>query len=537
MQHSSQELALCQMLGVRPSTLPRWKRIQQLGAFWQHFAIHRRTCDRSGRKLVSVFREDCPYPVWDRDLWTAEAQPPVAQFDFTQPFFTQLWALFQRCPIPHMVGVGSENCEYCDDWWHSRNCYLCHSGLRCEDCLYCYRCFECRDCRGAVFSFNCELCSDVLQSHRCFALHFGHHSWQCRDSAFLFDCRNCDQCFMCWNQRNKRYCIRNQQYSKQEYLRLRAAYDLSSYATYEALKVEFLETLQQQAYWKALEQERCTDSSGCYIENLNRCEDCYFISESESLVNCVRGIHLRDSMDAVGALGELIVNSVAIGIERAYQVSHSYHCTDCSRVEYCGFCSRCDNCFACCGLVGKSFCILNQQYSEAEYQKRLLEIKQHLSSTGVLGQFFPGYFSPCPYGESFANVHFPLSNAEAEQQGFRVSSQEETAATNSAALCEIPDSSAVVDPNITSNIFYDEIARKRFTITKTDIAFAQKLAAPLPRRHYSLPLKEMYSNLHYDGALRAEICAFSKQQIFTNLPATLSGRIVANDEYERWIAG
>ena len=108
------------------SVLPE-KRIQHLGAFWPHWNLHKRRCDLTHKDIISVFRPECPYPVWHKDEWFAHANPPKAIFDFDQPFFQQTETLFKQCPIAHNTGTNNENCEYTDDWWASKNCYLCHS--------------------------------------------------------------------------------------------------------------------------------------------------------------------------------------------------------------------------------------------------------------------------------------------------------------------------------------------------------------------------------------------------------------------------
>jgi len=138
-----------------------------------------------------------------------------------------------------MIGLGSENSEYCDDWWHSKNCYLCHSGLECEGCLYCYRSMRCKDCRAAVFSSYSELCTEIRQSHNCYNVFYGKFLRHCRDSEFLFDCRHCTDCFMCWNLRNKKFCINNIQYTEAAYRKEKDKYDLSKYSVYSKLKQEF----------------------------------------------------------------------------------------------------------------------------------------------------------------------------------------------------------------------------------------------------------------------------------------------------------
>jgi len=135
---SDLEASLREKLEVttEPDMKPMY-RIRHLGAFWQHWYLHSRKCDQSGKNIISPLRPDCPYPVWHKSIWLEKANPPGADFDFDRPFFEQAWELFQQCPIPHNLGTHSENCEYTDDWWHSKNCYLSQCGYQCEDLKYC----------------------------------------------------------------------------------------------------------------------------------------------------------------------------------------------------------------------------------------------------------------------------------------------------------------------------------------------------------------------------------------------------------------
>lgn len=215
---SEQEMHLRKKLGIEgnPSFFPAF-RFLQLGAFWQHWTLHKRQDDRTKKPIVSVFGTDCPYPVWHKDEWIQHANPPGANFDPAQEVFPQLWDFFQRSPIPHNVGTGNENCEYTDDWWYSKNCYLSHSGLRAEHLKYCYRIFIGKDSQFCVFSTNVELCVDVINSKNCYNVRYALNSQDCRDSAFLFDCRNTKDSLFCWNLRNKQYCYFNQQLSKEEF--------------------------------------------------------------------------------------------------------------------------------------------------------------------------------------------------------------------------------------------------------------------------------------------------------------------------------
>ena len=82
---SEQEMALRKKLGIEgsPEYYPAFSFLQ-LTAFWQHFALHKRIDDRTGKSIVSVFGPDCPYPVWHKDEWMQQANPPGADFDHSK---------------------------------------------------------------------------------------------------------------------------------------------------------------------------------------------------------------------------------------------------------------------------------------------------------------------------------------------------------------------------------------------------------------------------------------------------------------------
>ena len=216
---SELESKIRHVFDIPESDIPPYLRIRHLGAFWPHWNLHKRICDKTGKDIISVFRPDCPYPVWHKDEWYKSALPPAATIDFNRPFFAQAESLFKQCPIPHNSGINNENCEYTDDWWNSRNCHLSHSGVRCEGSRYSYRILECRDNLYGVFSFECEKCADVINSEKCYQCVYGLYLKNCRNSSFCYDCRNCTDCLFCFNLRNKQYCIGNKQLTQEEYER------------------------------------------------------------------------------------------------------------------------------------------------------------------------------------------------------------------------------------------------------------------------------------------------------------------------------
>jgi hypothetical protein len=98
---SSHSLAIRAIFDAPTPTMSPSRLMRHLGAFWPHWSLHKRQCDKTGEEMMSVFRPDCTYPVWHKDIWFREASPPKAVFDFTEPFFPQAEKLFKQCPIPH----------------------------------------------------------------------------------------------------------------------------------------------------------------------------------------------------------------------------------------------------------------------------------------------------------------------------------------------------------------------------------------------------------------------------------------------------
>lgn len=285
---SELESKLRTIFDVPPSDFPSEKRIQHLGAFWPHWNLHKRKCDKTNKDIISVFRPDCPYPVWHKDEWYKNANPPQAVFDFDQPFFPQTERLFKQCPIAHNSGTSNENSEYTDDWWNSRNCYLCHSGVRCENCNYSYRVLDCKNSFYCVFSFECEWCFDAINSEKCYRCIYGLYLKNCRDTAFCYDCRNCSDCLLCFNLRNKQYCIGNKQLSREEYEIQKKQFPFDTVRGYERCQNLFRKMIGDLAWHKSHFVDYGENASGNYILKLKNVEEMFFGNEVEDGYNITR---------------------------------------------------------------------------------------------------------------------------------------------------------------------------------------------------------------------------------------------------------
>lgn len=529
-----EEMALRKKLRVEGS--PRFHpvfRFMQLGGFWQHWNLFKRKCDRTGQQIISVFSEDCPYPVWHKDEWIKHAAPPHADFVQGKPVFPQMWDFFRRSPIPHNVGAGNDNCEYTDDWWYSKNCYLSHSGVEDEDLRYCYRAVRQKNCQYTVFSYDSERSSDLITSHHCFQVLFAFNCYQCSDSAFLYDCRNCHHCLFCSNLRNQSYCINNQQLTREEYERRALEWDFRSHQKFTEGITEFGRMLRETAWLRATFTEQC---EGCaQVDQLFQCKgcrDCYFMNEIEDSLHNFRGIKAKDCLDCVSPAVdvELLYYSSMVQ-DQCYDVKFGYNLVQCKWMEYCAHSFQCQHCFGCCGLTGKKHYIFNKPFSETDYEREKQRIIAAMQETGEYGLFFPGSFAANPYDESLSGFYWPLTAAQAQRFGFRLSTRKPVRPSDAKEITTIPDRSDQATDSLAKDVFWDAIAGRPFQIQKADIDFARDLGAPLPHSFYARRLQENFRMIPFTGMLRRVLCGKCRKEAETSWPKEYDGRIVCEGCY------
>ncbi|MDO8649087.1 MAG: hypothetical protein Q7R81_04890 [Candidatus Peregrinibacteria bacterium] len=536
-QVSEHELALRKKLGVEgePELHPTF-RFQLLGAFWQHWNLHKRTCGKSGKHIISVFGEECPYPVWHKDEWLQHADPPGADFVEGKPVFEQMWEIFHRSPIAHNVGAGNENCEYTDDWWYSKNCYLCHSGVECEDLRYCYRTLRLRNCQFCVYCLDSERSIDLINCIGCHTVRYAFNSWQCSDSAFLYDCRNCQNCYLCSNLRNKQYCIRNEQYTKEEYVRAMQSEDFHSRKTYDKAMAEFDAMLRTRAWHRALSIDRSENVSGNYLDECKNSESCYFLTGGmQDAANVFRGGDgNKDCVDVVSPYGgaELVYNT-CMPQDHCYDIKCCCDLIQCKSLEYCAHCFQCQHCFGCCGLVGKKYHIFNKPYEPKEYEALKTRIVHAMKKAGEYGRFFPGFFAPTPYEESIAGFYWPLAKVEGQRLGFRMRERKEARVADAADPSAIPDRSDQGGEELMTRAFWDDHAERPFQILPPDVAFSRDLGAPLPNTYYMRRLMENFRRISCDGETHPVQCARCGTATQTSWPKEYYLRVLCEECYLR----
>ena len=460
-------------------------RMKQYMAFFTFGKFRKGTSDLSGEGLITVLSEKARFPIYKSHEWWGDSWDPMSfgqDYDPDQPFFEQLKELQEKVPHPHQVGRNNTNCDWCDDVWDCKNCYLSRSMLECENCGYIYRVVKAKDSFDIVYSFNIQNSYNLLECYDSFNLNFSENSRDCIDSHFLFDCRNCQNCFMCWNLRNKQYCIRNKQYTKEEYKKELKSAKFDSYKNLEALKKEFEDLLKSDAVHRENFNLKTTDSVGNYLTNCDKCVNVFSWENSQNCRNCLRGLNCKDCID-MGTSWNLEVSGNNSVVNGGYAIKHSTSSIG-RYSEYLDSCNEVEYCFGCVGLKKKKYCILNKQYDKEEYEKLRSKIVADMEARGEYGEFLPYNLAPCEYNFSNGMIYFPsvTKNEIKEYGGYW--SEDDLSSTDGTSSLELPDSIIETNPDISSKALICPESRYRFNISQAEYEFHKRKNFALPRLHF-----------------------------------------------------
>jgi len=484
---NSGDLILYEKVGLKLPEICFFCRMKHYLAFFTFGKFRKTFSDFSHEDLITVLPNTPRYPIYKSKEWWSDGWDPLSHgmdYDPGRPFFEQFKELQEKIPRPHQLGENNKNCDWCDDVWESKNCYLCRSLIKGENLNYCYRILESKDSFDCAFSSHLQNSYDCMSCYNSFNLNFSEDSRDCIDSYFLFDCRNCQNCFMSWNLRNKQYCIRNKQYTKEEYEKEVKKIKLDSYENIQALKKELEEIVKNDVIHRENFNLKTTNSVGNYLTNCDKCVNVFAWNESQNCRNSLRGLDTKDCIDQMGVIHTEISgnNSCVVG---GYQMKHSIW-SDGRYSEYLDLCSEVEYCFGCVGLRKKKYCILNKQYTKEEYEKLKTKIISDMENRGEYGKFPPYSMGLCHYNLSAGIIYFPnISKEEIIEKG-GYWSEEDLSSQDGISSLKLPDSIQDTTPEISSQALICPESNFRFNISQNEYEFHKRKNFALPRLHFDL---------------------------------------------------
>ncbi len=141
-----------------------------------------------------------------------------------EKILTKILELKQKLPHPANQQVSSENCPFGNYIYNSKNCYWSFNTLYSENSGYtfnttgvrnCWDMFRCGGKPGSgPASERCYEMTHSLFNYDCAFLTLSEKCTNCFYGAWLI---NCSDCFGCIGLKNKKFCILNNQLTKEQY--------------------------------------------------------------------------------------------------------------------------------------------------------------------------------------------------------------------------------------------------------------------------------------------------------------------------------
>ncbi|MDD5721433.1 MAG: hypothetical protein PHT16_03240 [Candidatus Pacebacteria bacterium] len=487
---------------VPPPTFCPECRLQRRMAWRNDWHLFKKKEALNGEEIFSLFPEENTYKIYDRDYWISDAWNPLEygqEYNFSKPFFEQFKDLLYKVPLPVHSMYNMVNCYYCSNNHSCKNCYLVRGASYTEDSAYLIWDTGSKQSFDSHMTTKCELSYGNVNTTTCYKTFFSVDCESCQEMIFCKDCIGCNSCLGSINLRNKSYCIFNKQYSREEYLKKVAEFNLGSNKAFEILRDKAYK------HWlnypqKYIHDRQNMNVSGDYVYGSKNAKYCFrvrTVEDSKFVQNILSG-PVKDCYDYsnYGENAELIYESLIVG-DGSSNIKFSAYCyPNVRNLTYCVFCSSSSDLFGCVSLKNKQYCIFNKQYTKEEYEKIVPLIIKHMKETSEYGEFFPSKFSFFPYNATQAYEFFPLSEEKAKSKGFL---WYETSKQNYKITLineDIPDNIKEIDENILNQSIEcahkgncQHECTKAFRIIKTEFDFLKRMNLPLPRlcincRHY-----------------------------------------------------
>lgn len=507
-------------------------RLKKMMSFWPSiWRWYNRKCDATGDTIITNYPANARFSVYKMNYFNSDSwTPDFLELDFNKSFFSQFKTLQEKTPRPHQLWDNIENCLYCDDIRNSKSCYLSSSILDCENLYYSYRNLRCKDSTDLVFCWDINLSTSLVFWKNCYKVNYSVFVTECSESMFLYDCKNVKNCFMSWNLRNKQYCIKNKQYSKDEYFKKLWEYDFWSRKVILNLKNEFEDNLKNEAYHPENRNEMSENVDWNFVTNSKNIENWFLIEDSEDSVNCFRWI-FKYSMDGLSILESDKCYSVNMSAY-IYNIKFSSYSIRCKNSEYLDNCVDLDNCFLCVWIKNKKYNILNKEYSKEEYEELLPKIKMKMWKDWEYWKFLPYSMMYTGYNTTIARLYFPETKESVAKLWWYWEDWHESIQERSEII-ELPDNISDISESKNWITVTCEKTKKNFNFINEAILLHKKLNAPLFPLFHVVRIVDGYSYLTNFKKFTWK-CSVSGTDITHYYPPKLWYKnIVSNKEYNR----
>lgn len=491
-----------------PTFCPECRAIRRMS--WRNErSLFKRQCDFKRENIITMFHPESDVIVYDKDIWWSDKWDPSEygqDYDFSRPFFEQYKELLAKVPLQNLGNNNCVNSSYGNHNADCKNCYLTYASYLDENVMYSHGAANLKDCLDTYAVQKSEQCYEDIICNKLFKTHFSYNTEESINSYFLKNCINCQDCIGCINLVNKKYCIFNKQYTKEEYFKQKEKLNFGSYNFFYNFKIKYQDFCLRfpNKYGNII---KSIDVSGDNISHTKNCKSSFDLyGDIEDSKYVVHGLGAKDSWDiyGFGAGAYLLYEGVDIGIKG----SNNYFAVlnhGCVNTNYTYMCYNSHNLFGCIGIRKGEYYILNKKYLKEEYEKLISKIKQHMIDMPYVdikgriykyGEFFPVEISPFTYNETITQEYFPKTKTEINEQGYLYRETLERDYKITIKSKDLPDHIKDVKDNIIDEIIAcpnngSELTQctKAYKITPEELSFLKRHNIAIPRfcpncRHY-----------------------------------------------------
>ncbi len=485
-----------------PTWCAQCRLVRRLVAYSKR-VLYKRKCDLCAQLKFSMYHPESPLKVYCNECWWSDKWDSATyarDYDFAVPFFAQFKELLDAVPwmalgehTPSIINSPYTNCAT-----ELKNCYLVFFADFVEDSFYCDAIHHSKDCFDS-YLVQGERLYECVNMSKCSG---ATYCTDCDDSYDIHLSKNlvgCSDCFGCINLRKKQYCIFNEQYTKEDYLRKLQELNIGSRESFQKLQKQFAELCATFPV-KYFHGRHNVDVVGDYVENSKNSAYIFDSENTEDSKYCLTVLMkpTRSCYDYCfyGNNATQLYECLKSGGD-ANNLKFSNGCFPSVRnLTYCSYCISSSDLFGCVGMRNKQYCIFNKQYSKEEYETLVPKIIEQMKRSPYrdgagrsyeYGEFFPSEFSPFKYNETIAQEFFPLTKEEAVQQGFGWRDSEDKKYVISISPSAIPDSMSAVTETILNEVIGCEHqgacnhqCTKAFKIVPQELAFHRTADVPLP---------------------------------------------------------
>lgn len=482
-----EDLAFYQRIDVPTPTLCPGCRYQRRLAHRNERTLYQRTCDATGKNIVALYPAKSPYKVYEQSYWRSDAwdaRQYGQDFDFSKPFFEQMQALRLAVPRLSLNSPESENSDYTNQSQRLNDCYMVISSGNSERVFHSMWATYTKDSTDVYMAFTSERCYEVVGVNNCYNTRWSNYCDNCTDCYFCYDCRGSSNCFMSTNLRNRSYVWKNEQLTQTEYEHRLSQINFSSYAAVEKLKTETELLWQRQAIHCYSERRKSDQSTGDNLFSTDNVRDCFHVGNSVNSRYCQDGIEMKDCYDCTEVAVDFELNYEVHGAAGVYQSIALNLCSFLKFSAYCDSSFNADYLFGCVGIKRAKHCILNKQYTKAEYDALVPKIIAHMKETGEWGEYWPINTSVYGYNETTAQEYFPLNQPDVITRGWNWQEHiPETHGKETMAWDKIPDTINSIDSSICREVLACKETGKNYKIIHDEFLFYKTMGLPIPRLH------------------------------------------------------